>query len=326
MPLFSRILIGCPTETGDSRLFFRILLFRWDIRLSGFVLLIHIMLVFITDLDGTLLDSSYSYEAARPALKVLSDRRIPLVFCTSKTRAEVEVHRSQLGNRHPFIVENGGALYVPKRYFPVCINATVYRDEYAVIEFGSPYQELVECLTGASVESGCSVRGFHQMSVEEISERCNMPIPIAGFASQREYDEPFEILDGDKSRLMQAILKRKMRCTQGGSFYHILGANDKAHCVSLLLHFYARNVKNVVSVGLGDGMNDARFLNMVNIPILLESPVFEELQKAVPNGWPASGSGPQAWNAAVLNIIERHLSKEGKAIGMDAMSAEGTDI
>lgn len=281
------------------------------------------MLVFITDLDGTLLDSNYSFEAARPALKTLSDWRIPLVFCTSKTRAEVEFHRTQMGNRHPFIVENGGALYVPKRYFPVCINATVYRDEYSVIEFGSPYQELVQCLADASAESGCSVRGFHQMNVEEIGERCNMPIPIAMLASQREYDEPFEILNGDESRLMKAIRKRKMRCTQGGSFYHILGANDKAHCVTLLLHFYARNVKNVVSAGLGDGMNDAGFLNVVNIPVLLESPAFEELQKAVPGGWPASGPGPQAWNAAVLNIIGRYLSKEGKAIGMNAMPERG---
>ena len=77
------------------------------------------LLVF-TDLDGTLLDhESYSFEPALPALAVLKEKNIPLVLCTSKTRAEIELFRIQLKNIHPFISENGGAIFVPKgNYFP----------------------------------------------------------------------------------------------------------------------------------------------------------------------------------------------------------------
>jgi mannosyl-3-phosphoglycerate phosphatase len=107
------------------------------------------MLVFITDLDGTLLDANYSYEAAQSALKLLRDLGIPLVLCTSKTRAEVEFFRLWLNNQHPFIVENGGALYIPEAYFPMSIDAAVHRDGYAVIEFGAPYGELVRGLRAA---------------------------------------------------------------------------------------------------------------------------------------------------------------------------------
>ena len=39
------------------------------------------MLVFITDLDGTLLDADYSYEAARPAVELLKRLRLSLVLC-----------------------------------------------------------------------------------------------------------------------------------------------------------------------------------------------------------------------------------------------------
>lgn len=61
-----------------------------------------------TDLDGTLLDhETYSWEAARPALERLELSGIPWILVTSKTRAEVELWRKQLGNRHPFIIENG---------------------------------------------------------------------------------------------------------------------------------------------------------------------------------------------------------------------------
>ncbi|MCG7852909.1 MAG: HAD hydrolase family protein, partial [Methanosarcinaceae archaeon] len=48
--------------------------------------------VVFTDLDGTLIDhDTYSYKAARPALAALKKQGIPLIFCTSKTRAEIEV-------------------------------------------------------------------------------------------------------------------------------------------------------------------------------------------------------------------------------------------
>jgi mannosyl-3-phosphoglycerate phosphatase len=277
------------------------------------------MLVFISDLDGTLLDETYSYEAARPALRLLNQLRIPLVLCTSKTRAEVEVSRSLLENNHPFIVENGGALYIPESYFPLTIHSPLHRDGYAVIEFGDQYHELVRCLNQASADSGCSVRGFSQMSVEQISQRCKMSMTNARLAQKREYDEPFEILSGDGERLLEAIQEQKKRWTRGGSFYHILGVNDKAHCVNLLLHFYTKIYKNVITVGLGDGLNDAGFLNLVDIAILMESSAIAELQKDVPRGWQSSAPGPQGWNLAVLNVIGQHLPAQGKAIGMDAV-------
>jgi mannosyl-3-phosphoglycerate phosphatase len=280
------------------------------------------MLLIITDLDGTLLDSTYSFEPAHEALNLLSELKIPLVLCTSKTRAEVEACRSMLGNRHPFIVENGGALYIPELYFDRRIRAPVRRDGYAVIEFGAPYNDLVQCLAQAADETGCIVRGFHQMSVEEISRRCNMSVPFACLAKKREYDEPFEVLEGDGERLTAAIEKRKKRWTRGGTFYHILGANDKAHCVSLLIHFYTRIHKQVVTVGLGDGLNDAGFLNIVDIPMLLESPAMDALQKTVPRGISCRGGGPQAWNDAVIEAVKQHLPAEGNSIGLNAGTGE----
>ena len=76
-------------------------------------------LIVFTDLDGTLLDhNNYRWEAARPALEQLRARRMPVVLCTSKTRAEVLPLWEELGLRDPFVVENGGAVYIPRDYFP----------------------------------------------------------------------------------------------------------------------------------------------------------------------------------------------------------------
>jgi mannosyl-3-phosphoglycerate phosphatase len=248
--------------------------------------------------------------------------RIPLVLCTSKTRAEVEVCRLWLGNQHPFIVENGGALYIPERYFPRSIHTPRHRDGYAVIEFGSPYHEIVHSLRMASLESGCSVRGFHQMSLEEIGARCGMTAAAAGLAKQREYDEPFDILEGNAQELLGAIQKRKMRWTRGGAFYHILGANDKAHCVNLLRYFYTKMFGPVVMVGLGDGMNDAGFLKSVDISLILKSAASADLKRLIPRGRIYEPGGPQGWNAAVLDLIGRYLPFVGENIGMGSSRVE----
>ncbi len=75
--------------------------------------------VVFSDLDGTLLEiGDYPLREAEPALQRLRSEGIPLVLCTSKTFAEVEWYRDRLRNTHPFIVESGGAIYIPKGYFP----------------------------------------------------------------------------------------------------------------------------------------------------------------------------------------------------------------
>ena len=268
------------------------------------------MLVVFSDLDGTLLDRhSYSFEAARPALDLLRTLAVPLVMCTSKTRAEVEAWRVRLDNGHPFIVENGAALYVPRDYFACQFDPAVLRGEYAVIEIGRRYPEIVGILQAASRESGCRVRGFHAMSVEEISSACGLPVDQAVLAKRREYDEPFEILDGDPQPLLQAIDKHKGRWSRGGRFYHVHGNNDKAHCVNLLTHYYERSFQQpIVTVGLGDGLNDAGFLNSVNIPIILASPHTPELRALVPRAWVLELGGPVGWNTAIIKILKDQLS------------------
>ena len=80
-------------------------------------------LVVFSDLDGTLLDhDTYSFDAARPALERLRVDGVPLILCTSKTRAEIAPLRRALGNTHPFISENGGAVFIPAGYFPFALS------------------------------------------------------------------------------------------------------------------------------------------------------------------------------------------------------------
>lgn len=262
------------------------------------------MRIVFTDLDGTLLDpSSYSFDAAKPALEALRKQHIPLIFSTSKTRAEVEMWRVRLGNTEPFIVENGGAIYIPEDYFRSRPEGSVARAGYHVIQFGTPYQELVSTLKEASRESGCVTLGFHDMSLADLCLRSRLPVNHAVLAKQREHDEPFEIVGAGAYRLLQAIENRGKRWTRGDRFYHITGDNDKATAVGLLADLYRAQHGEVTTAGLGDGWNDAKFLAAVDVPVLVRSRFDVALKKAIPRSIVTDEPGPHGWNSAVLQLL-----------------------
>ena len=263
------------------------------------------MYLVITDMDGTLLDHhTYSFEHAKPALDTLRRRRIPVVLCTSKTRAEVEVWRGLLGNNDPFIVENGGAVFIPSGYLPFPVSSAQTVEGYDVLQLGTPYSTLVAALGEAARDSGCRVRGFSDMTVREVAETCGMNVEEATLAKRRDYDEPFLIRDSNRAGvLLAAIEKRGLHWTRGGRFHHIIGENDKAKAVELLVSFYQELDPLLITIGLGDGPNDVSFLLNVDIPILIRTPRVEQLRAAVPRARISQRSGPRGWNQAVLEAI-----------------------
>lgn len=257
-----------------------------------------------TDLDGTLLDHhTYSWEAARPAIDHLRRCSIPWVMVTSKTRAETEFWRGETANHHPFIVENGGAAYVPAGYFPFAIEGSVPRTGCHVLEWGTPYPRLADALDRAAHAACCRVRGFHHMTTDEVADLCGMAPAQAALARQREYDEPFLVLDPDREAALDAaIVAQGLRVTRGGRFRHILGANDKARAVEAVTALFGRQFGAVRTIGLGDAPNDAQFLSIVDSAVLIRSERVDELRALVPLGRVTRHPGPAGWSEAVVSL------------------------
>ena len=110
-------------------------------------------IIVFTDLDGTLLDHhTYSYVPAAPVLERLEAEGHPLILNSSKTRDEMVALRAEFGNRHPFVVENGGAVCVPREYFaPGYVqNLKALAEECDVHFFGSPHAELLQAISSFS--------------------------------------------------------------------------------------------------------------------------------------------------------------------------------
>jgi mannosyl-3-phosphoglycerate phosphatase len=154
--------------------------------------------IIFTDLDGTLLDHfTYSFGAASDALKLLKEKGIPLIICTSKTRAEILPIRRRLRNKDPFISENGGAIYIPDGYFSFPYEFQRRIRGYRIIEIGTPHRMLLNILRKVRNETGVKIEGISEMSIQKIMDFTYLKKGEAELSKKREYSEPFLIYGDD---------------------------------------------------------------------------------------------------------------------------------
>lgn len=233
-------------------------------------------MVFFSDMDSTLLDTkTYGFEDARPAVLALRDKGIPLVFVTSKTKAEVEYFRGLLNNQDPFIVENGAAVYIPKGWFPFEVPKLKDLKDYGVFELGVPRERILRVLRRAFKEIGKSLKGFASMDDEEVARVTGLPLNLAKLAKERGYDEPLVVDSAfleNRERLEEFLAREGLSLVMGGRFAHVLGPNDKGLAVSFLLTLFRRLWPGVLSVGLGDAPNDIPLLKAVDVPCIIPNP------------------------------------------------------
>jgi mannosyl-3-phosphoglycerate phosphatase len=208
-----------------------------------------------------------------------------------------------MGHSHPFVVENGGAAFIPKGYFGWPVQQAVCRDGYEVLEWGRPYAELLSALETAAATQGYQVKGFNQMSTDEVCRATGLSPAQAARARHREYDEPFLALETHgRSRLLGAIQRAGFRWTHGGRLYHISGNHDKGTAVKAILDLFARRHGQVKSIGLGDSLNDLPLLAAVDVPVVIRS-----RRSPVPFGLTGArrtrSVGPEGWNQAVAELL-----------------------
>ena len=270
-------------------------------------------IVIFTDLDGTLLDySTYSFDAALPALQLIKERNIPLIICSSKTRKEIEYYRIKLSNRHPFISENGGGIFISKTYFRFQILDSGFKvkaeknADYYLIKLGAKYSDLRKVLSQLRSE-GFRVRGFGDMSAGEIRDLTSMTFEEAGMAKERDFDEPFIFLGNNEGtqKMLNSIKAKGFNCTQG-RFFHILGDSDKGKAVSILIDLYKRERGDVLTIAIGDSPNDIPMLEKVDHPVIVQKPdgsYDTQIDIDIPHLTKAEGIGPEGWNKAAFSLI-----------------------
>ena len=260
------------------------------------------MNIVFSDLDGTLLDhDTYSFQDASNAIDILKTHNIPLILCTSKTRAEIEYFKNKLGNNHPFISENGGAIFIPKEYFSTQFLFQKNTKNYYVIELGTSYRTLRKYIK--ILKGKYDIKSFADMSVKKVAEETNLDLKKASLAKNRDYSIPFKILKNEQTEdILKEIANYELQVTRGGRYYHLIGTNSKGSAVKILSYIFKKEFDEPFkSIGIGDSENDFPMLDVVDIPYLVMKP---DNTYASSEYFHANGIGPVGWK----KVIEREVS------------------
>ncbi len=263
-------------------------------------------IVVFTDLDATLLDHhTYDWTPARPALDRLKSTGTPLIMVSSKNRFEIQALRAELDNNHPFIPENGGAVFIPPDYPLDPPDNAVNIDGYRTILLGRTKTEI----TAAFDQLGTlvPVRAISRMSVPEVAEITGLSLAKAEVARSREFGEAF-VLAGEgvaEEELARLVASLGLRLTKGARFFHLLGENDKGRAVSILADLYRRRSPEIMTAALGDSYNDIPMLAAVDRPFLVARPEGGHSGIDLPGLTKVSLPGPAGFNQTVMQLLDR---------------------
>jgi mannosyl-3-phosphoglycerate phosphatase len=266
-------------------------------------------LLVVTDLDATLLDEqSYSWKPASEAIDALAARGIPLVLCSSKTRAEMQPLAAELGLTAPLIVENGAAIIGHRGDGLDWPPSAVRPGMDPQLVLGASRDVLTPALAELAAASEVDLEPLSSMSVERISSLTGLPPESAELARRREFSEPFVTASPESAveRLGEQARARGLNLTRGGRFWHLIGPSDKGRAVTALSALYPRPPRGSVAVvALGDAPNDLEMLSAATLAVIIPRATgpHPALVRALPDAHLAPATGPEGWNAALLQVL-----------------------
>ncbi|WP_158784416.1 mannosyl-3-phosphoglycerate phosphatase-related protein [Pantoea sp. BAV 3049] len=258
-------------------------------------------LMIVTDLDGSLLDHhTYSWQPAQPWLDRLKAAGVPIVICSSKTAAEILPLQQSLGiTGAPFIAENGaivkwknlnelaGTSQPGKNYPALCATLQHFRERY-----------------------GFRFTGFSDVTEKEVADWTGLTPGNAALAMKREGSESLIWRDSAENFIafQQALAEEKLELVQGGRFWHVMnqGRGKGTALAWLLAHYPPPQGKRWVTLGLGDGPNDAPMLDEVNHAVVIKGyskNSVQLLREDKENIYYSTGYGPRGWSEGLSHFV-----------------------
>ena len=275
--------------------------------------------VIYTDLDGTLLDHhTYAFDEALETIKALKDRGIPIIPCTSKTRAETVGLMQAMGIDGPMIIENGAAIWVPQGWGLERPTGSDSDADAWCHSFGPSRGMIRRQLAILSIEWGNRYQSLCDLSDKQVAAVTGLDLDGAARAKQREHCETLIWLGtpADRTAFAEQIETLDMRCVQGGRFVHVLASGGKAEAVSWLHHKICRErpgFDGAISVSAGDAENDVEMLEVTDLALLVRSPVNEPPTVRRQGGLVISDTeGPAGWAEGIEALIERVEEEEDR--------------
>jgi len=263
----------------------------------------------VTDLDGSLLDERYSWDAALPALRCLQELKMPLVLNSSKTLSEMRELANALGTMAPIVAENGGLIAVHEDAGLLRQDDVLVRSDRYLIEVnGLSRDEILAQAHALRAKYHYQFAGFADWSAEQVCVHTGLTPSMAERSLDRHATEPI-LWEDTAERLVKfaaVLAKEGIRILRGGRFLHLMGMADKADGMREVLDLYQRQQPNVewLVVAVGDSANDLAMLEAADIAVVIPHADGPQIQPKATRVIHASAPSTVGWNNAILTIIK----------------------
>lgn len=267
------------------------------------VMLLSNQKVVFSDIDGTILDrDTYSYANSLSAIKQLQDHKIPLVLCSAKTKAEMDVLVGVFGIKDPFIVENGSAIVIPKGYFQFSSG----QDEGTAmrIELGGKVDRFESKLRATLEAEHIDYNSFSDMTPESVAKHTGMSLEQSQLARSREYTMTLVVSKEEILRAKKLIESNGLICFSGGKSLTVGDTGNKGVAVRRLSDLYTKAHEHITTYAFGDGENDMSMLQEVDFPILVQSSTGVWADSTSTRIIKIPKVGPDGFSAGVEDIVK----------------------
>src|SRR5574339_893054 len=280
-----------------------------------------------SDIDNTLVQSyiarnremihSDGYGDIKKVIKILSENQIPIVLCSTKTRKEQDKIRNDLDIVDPYIVENGGAIIVPKNYFPFNLDEfgleTKEIDGNMTLELGKSYEQIITILNDIRNKFHIRFNCVSDFSITQLANKVGISVEDATLMASREYSETIlEIEFVNRVELERALIERNLIMAQGTRYITVSARHDKGCAVSILKNLFYKKYKNekIQVIAIGDAINDITMFENVDQAFLVRNIFNQYTPMEINNITRVKGIAQDCWKEVVLDhILQRNRKK-----------------
>jgi mannosyl-3-phosphoglycerate phosphatase len=262
--------------------------------------------IILTDIDQFIRDNAW--DALRPGIAAARDAGAPLILSSWMTRAELEPARAELGHVDPFIVENGGALYIPDGTFAFEFDADRTLDGLQCMIFGTAREQIDGVVDQIAQSSYNGLTGFHALSLEEIQEHAGLSAEQAAVAREREFTEAVVILRDDRRTrvtLKNLVQDAGLLWEEKRDLILVQGATEPASAARLVIQLYHNVDPLRTTASVGSGTADLRLMQITDQPVLFgdDTEIDAGLAGQFQNLSVVNEGGPTGWCSAVESLL-----------------------
>ena len=233
-------------------------------------------MILYSDLDGCFLDiETYSYNDTIKYAQKFIDSGNLLIFCSSKTYDEINSIMIKIDREMPYIVENGGGIYIPNKFKCWEVSSNTANVDVNLFKVSDHSFNIFKTIKYIREEIGIKMNTYQDLNINQICSITGLNKYQAALAKNRKFSETIITrLNNQEITVLESRLRQiNLTCTKGSRFYTIHPNDINKGKAALILFQKIQNmrIENKLTIGIGDSYNDESLLDFTNKSYLLKN-------------------------------------------------------